>query len=189
MEDNLPKNLCEQCLTDLTYFYEFINKCRKSEEILQTTVKANAGNVIEIKVEEVDTPTESDFSIKTFTVKEESDVKPIKKRKIVKRIHHPSKPYCDLCDVLFKSFDEYREHKRNVKHPRSRNFECVHCQKRFCSSTHLVGHMRVHTKERPYACKLCSATFTHKCNLRRHARVHTHEKPYTCTVCSKCKYL
>lgn len=96
-EDILPKNLCQQCLTGLTFVYEFINKCRKSEEVLQTSLTFNEHprenpiesdknemecienpiecneSKTEIKIEEHALTSEIDIKTETI-VKEESDL-------------------------------------------------------------------------------------------------------------------
>lgn len=83
-DDILPKNVCQQCLIDLTFVYEFNKKCQKSEAILQQSLilRENAMNcnkdalahnevVIEneivIKVEEHDLTFEPDFEIEADT--------------------------------------------------------------------------------------------------------------------------
>lgn len=53
-EDNLSKTLCQQCLIDLTYVYEFIEKCQKSDEIQRSTSLNSNETVTEIKIEEFD---------------------------------------------------------------------------------------------------------------------------------------
>lgn len=105
-----------------------------------------------------------------------------------KRIKRPSKPFCDYCNVSFKNFDEYKEHRKSIKHPRSKIHQCPHCSKKFITNFHLINHIRVHTNERPFSCELCSAKFANECNLKRHAKVHTDEKPHSCEICTKCTY-
>lgn len=79
-EDILPKNICNQCSSDLTFVYKFINKCQTSDEILQTTLTAHENTieckkeVTEIKIEEHDLPLEPEFETGNTVVKEEHEV-------------------------------------------------------------------------------------------------------------------
>lgn len=80
-EDILPKKLCQQCFSDLTFVYGFINKCHKSEEILQSYIKSDDNpteyteiDEIKIKVEEHDLPIEFQYETETTIVKEEFNV-------------------------------------------------------------------------------------------------------------------
>lgn len=78
-EDILPKNLCQHCLSDLTFTYEFIEKCRKSEEILRISLisSENATESIfsdnEIKIEESNLSSDSEMKAKVTIVKRETD--------------------------------------------------------------------------------------------------------------------
>lgn len=181
-EDNLPKVLCQQCLADLTYVHEFIKKCQKSDETLRKTSLNCNENVLWIKTEEPDeVPLETENNI----VEEKNDIKSeIEKKQL-------GTAYCDYCNLQFKDLDEFREHKKTVKHPLPRNHECSQCHKKFRSPNLLTEHIRTHTKERPFGCNLCSATFNNKCNLRRHVVRHCggkpREKQYNCEYCGKGK--
>lgn len=77
-EDILPKNLCQKCLSDLTFVHDFIIKCQKSEEILQTSLASNENAItynknIEIKIEEHDLQSESEIKTENTVVDEEYD--------------------------------------------------------------------------------------------------------------------
>lgn len=75
----MPKKLCQQCLLDLTFVYAFINKCHKSDQVLQSSQKSNDNTTeltdnyeIQVKVEEHDLLSESEYKTETIFVKEES---------------------------------------------------------------------------------------------------------------------
>lgn len=78
--DILPKRLCQQCLADITYIYEFINKYRESEEILQASLKSSENAIEynedknEITLEEQDLSEEIEDNIKIGDIKEECDL-------------------------------------------------------------------------------------------------------------------
>lgn len=80
-DDILPKKLCQQCFSDLTLINDFRNKCKRSEEILQTSLTCHYNGIecsenyeIQIKVEEHDVSSESEFKTETAFVKEESNL-------------------------------------------------------------------------------------------------------------------
>lgn len=177
-DDNLPKRVCHQCIVDLTHCHEFISKCQKSEETLRFIVN-NIENKTTIKIEEINVPAENE------TVNEDCKCDVIVTTETKRQTRKT--PYCDYCKLSFVNIGEYREHKKNVKHPKARNFKCDLCQKCFTSRDPLRNHMRTHTKEKPYMCDICPANFSHRGNLRRHKMIHTGNKPYVCDICSKRK--
>lgn len=202
-EDILPKSLCQKCLSDLTFVYEFIKKCEKSEEILQFTL-INHENVTKIKLEEHDVNTDSTVEIEsvivknecdlpleseTITARDECDLIPIKTVTKQDQVHRRTKPYCSYCNILFKNFEEYQKHKKIINHPRSKIHTCSICLQRFTGRYHLMNHLKTHTNERPFSCQMCSATFTSEIYLKRHAVIHSDEKPFSCKFCPKCKLM
>lgn len=190
MEDILPKSLCKQCVSDLNFVYEFVNKCQESDIILKSS-SANKTIVNKPKVESTNIDKKQcDLNVSKKPVEKEHNLNATKKT-IIKRKRRPppSIPYCDYCDILFKNFVEYREHKKTVKHPRAKIHECSYCCKRFTTNYHLNNHIRSHTKERPFKCELCSAAFANEANWRRHSLIHTGQKRHNCVYCSKCKYV
>lgn len=104
------------------------------------------------------------------------------------KIQKPSGPpyNCSKCKVSYKTLRELRDHRKQVKHARSRNHVCTVCNKSF-SYSHLTLHMRTHTMEKPYECKICQMRFSLACNLRRHMMTHTGERPHKCELCGKGK--
>lgn len=79
-DDSLPKNVCQKCLSDLSFVSEFIDKCQKSEEILQRSLQYNENAIIcndivtEIKIEEHDLPPEPAIKMESLTIKEEPNL-------------------------------------------------------------------------------------------------------------------
>ncbi|KAI4460531.1 zinc finger protein [Holotrichia oblita] len=120
------------------------------------------------------------------------DVKPkAKKRKGVKTrkksaVNKSKLPpfECKGCNETYETREELYNHRKNVKHPELRNFNCSICKKSFTKSK-LDQHMRSHTKEKPYKCKICPQKFSIGSNLRRHVMTHTGERPHVCEICGK----
>lgn len=220
-EDILPKKICKKCLADLTFVYDFIKKCQKVQKILRYAVNCEQ-NIEEIKVREHDLLTETIAEIEAMCSEsnDEEEIEEVPDEKEIEEADLSSlgfvaeidcstvkeeegkgeeekeitKPYCNSCDMTFKTIDGFRGHTKSRKHLKSlqqltNDYKCSECSKECGSRYKLIEHMRTHTCERPYSCQLCPATFTIIANLRRHQIVHTGRKPYSCDVCSKCKFI
>lgn len=96
-EDNLPKQLCQQCHTILTHCQEFFNKCKKSEETLRAILIKNEEHIT-IKMEEIDVPLEQEVIVEDVLE--------------------------GVCDgATTQDVHQSRENRKNVKPARSIRFE------------------------------------------------------------------
>lgn len=115
-----------------------------------------------------------------------SDIKPHTQslnRKKVQKLSGP--PYnCNKCKLSYKTVEELRDHRKQIKHVRPKNHTCTICSRSF-TYTNFKLHMRTHTMEKPYECELCQKKFSLACNLRRHIMTHTGERPHQCELCGK----
>lgn len=190
MEDTLPKKLCKQCTADLIYAYDFINRCQKSENILQTIVNCeNIKNTI--KTEE---PEEIELTEHVF-IKKEFDSNPIEnvtefvadepqtpKKSLIRfhhRVHTNKRSFkCRHCGKCFKQKTAFHVH--TFSHTGKAQYSCKICQKKVKQSTH--NNLRC-TEEWAYVCKYCGKFCTTKNALIVHEKLHREKKSCKCNVC------
>lgn len=175
-EDDLPKNLCRQCVADLNQTYEFFKKCHKSQETLLYTTCSDTENAVKEETDLMNDYSNDGLEGFSLQLEEEEDciTKPPDTKPIIETTTSEQTKQSENSDEFNQQM------KTGIK-----RHECPQCQKKFFASYILAEHMRTHTKERPYACNECSATFSFKSSLRRHGLVHSGLKAYRCGTCSK----
>lgn len=91
---------------------------------------------------------------------------------------------CTYCGKLYtRSF--LRVHILSV-HLNIKNYECVHCHKRFVAPRLRNRHIKlVHLKVKPFPCDYCDKKFATKFNAQKHKLMHTKEKPFKCQYCDE----
>ncbi|KAI4460559.1 zinc finger protein [Holotrichia oblita] len=207
-EDSLPQQLCTTCLNELIRCYNFRKQCIEAEQILidvfdkykrgnnnatneESVIKSvNETSVIKVNIFHVrnddstidDNRSDDSFVDVKAKSKKRKGVKTRKKSAVNKSKLPPFE--CKGCNETYETREELYNHRKNVKHPELRNFNCSICKKSFTKSK-LNQHMRSHTKEKPYKCKICPQKFSIGSNLRRHVMTHTGERPHVCEICGK----
>lgn len=88
---------------------------------------------------------------------------------------------CVLCNVVFNSKTKYDSH--CLTHG-ERNFQCLHCPKKFYTIPRLRKHIRSHRIEEHSRCEICLKTFSQDSNMKRHIEVmHMRDNRYYCLHC------
>mmetsp|Transcript_2921 Transcript_2921/g.8020 ORF Transcript_2921/g.8020 Transcript_2921/m.8020 type:complete len:470 (-) Transcript_2921:432-1841(-) len=89
---------------------------------------------------------------------------------------------CELCGAQFKHGGHLNEHHRIV-HLKERNFECLHCGRRFSTKSNCRKHVQLQHElagsEPAEKCHICDRAFKCKYKLRRHIHAVHRE---VCTV-------
>ena len=94
---------------------------------------------------------------------------------------------CNICDKVFQSCDDYKEHKKNcTKIPKKH--VCSKCSKRFTARSYFQQHYDYQHTDKPkrFQCKPCKRSFELEKTLKEHnQRLHNKGDPkYLCDFCS-----
>ncbi|KAL3274538.1 hypothetical protein HHI36_015920 [Cryptolaemus montrouzieri] len=101
-----------------------------------------------------------------------------------KKIHFVQKRTCDICGIICRSIGKLEVH-RNA-HLGLKPCVCDQCGKSYSSSTQLKIHKRIHTDEKRYKCDQCDQAFRYNSTLKSHIRLtHTKIMDHTCKICTK----
>merc|ERR1719219_2225395 len=101
---------------------------------------------------------------------------------------------CNICQVAFENYDEFRKHRRAVHLEKKKTIHsCPHCDQKFEIKKTLKRHMlRVHGDtdgETHYSCDRCDYVNKSHYELKEHINaIHTKENVYPCTLCDFITY-
>ena len=100
-----------------------------------------------------------------------------------KDVHDKSKKY-QCCDINFETYSHLSEHNKKKHTKPTKVVKCLQCDKVFQHRGSYNSHKdSVHDKN---TCSICSKVISGKRNLRRHIRqVHTDVRPYKCDECNQ----
>ncbi|KAG5865211.1 hypothetical protein JTB14_020787 [Gonioctena quinquepunctata] len=196
-DDELPKNICYQCIGKLEEVSTFIAVSKNNDFYLKEILRKSKDkllSVIEESYLECDTTngseqSDADESFRGVTAEKSTEPKTgkIKVDTTIKSKKSRATPTtCSICGEQQSSKKQLLEHQKKNVDCRVRQFKCSECDKGFYTKFRLNLHMRSHTKETPYECKICLKKFRHAPNLRRHDDIiHKGLKPFKCEVCGK----
>lgn len=104
----------------------------------------------------------------------------------IRRIHQELKVPCDLCDMVFNSRRNLKNHRLN-KHvsPSEWPYHCEKCGSSFYRKERFIHHQMRHDHPRPFVCKLCSRRFSDPRQLYVHKKNLHNETIFSCKVCGK----
>ncbi|XP_059060333.1 zinc finger protein 568-like [Achroia grisella] len=211
--DDLPAEICPDCLLDLETAINFKYKCESSNRILRNTTFPNHTEFLSLeynlnlvkKEENEQYETENDFDIdvndylETKTeVEQHSDN--VLETAVQNRLSKPQdlKLICNECGDSFKSKCKMRVHWKKVHLPQT--LICSICKRVFktckafnkhqktrCKSCISTVNMKVEGigRSRIFHCKSCSYSTSRVKDMQSHVVVHNGERPYSCSICGK----
>ncbi|XP_063696165.1 zinc finger protein 708-like [Culicoides brevitarsis] len=176
LDDNLPKKLCEECLSLLDGYYQFYMQCQETNKALRQLKEDANIQFRVIKFEILSTPDEP----------------------IQQEIASPTKEtaICDICMFKTDSLEALNFHQLSVHVGEAEesvvlDFKCDHCGKLFLNEAARKEHLRYSCPfmdTRSYICDLCNKSFKEKQTLRKHLNLHMKVKEYPCKHCDKIYY-
>lgn len=92
---------------------------------------------------------------------------------------------CTICNKLFSTNWNLKQHKWTHANPTLKPFQCNMCPSGFVREADYITHMNAHKSIRPYTCNHCGCQFIRKYNWIRHTREHEMDKNYTCEICGR----
>lgn len=91
---------------------------------------------------------------------------------------------CELCAKQFNTHKYLHSHKLIVhSDPKTWNFSCAICKKKFPIKSNYDQHIRRHIGEKRFECHLCDKKFVEKVVLKRHIKSHSNVRPFKCELC------
>ncbi|XP_022913595.2 zinc finger protein 32-like isoform X3 [Onthophagus taurus] len=153
-DEDLPHQICFNCLNELKRFYAFRELTLKSEKFFKT----------ELKLNETKIPNQNNSVSKTQKI-------------------NPTKSRLYMCNICGKQFGQNWHLKGHlITHSGKRPYECKYCNKSFAAPGTLTTHLRIHTGSKPHSCNLCGKSFVQSSCLKVHMRVHSKEKVAECVL-------
>ncbi|VDK42053.1 unnamed protein product [Anisakis simplex] len=98
---------------------------------------------------------------------------------------HIMKHKCDFCSVVVDSPSALHRHIFSV-HAKQRNYQCLHCPKRFAQKGDLQRHQAIHSDRLEFACEICDEKFRWRKQLVIHARKHDKDYKQHTHLCHLC---
>jgi rubrerythrin len=202
--DQLPSEICLDCLKALENAYNFRKKCQDVDKHF----RSNAGKKIKIEIlvdenqeniifdnstgEKVehndlddvdhfdDIPNETEIKINSKPSLKKETTKVMKKRKKARKLKYD---YWKICEVCGK-------HTRNLvshldMHSTGKPYSCNVCDKKFKFKSGLLIHKAVHDPTPRKTCEVCGKTFHALAQYRRHFVYHANERKFGCDTCGK----
>ncbi|XP_076251897.1 uncharacterized protein LOC143191086 isoform X4 [Rhynchophorus ferrugineus] len=165
--DDLPKNICENCLYKVMEFAKFKKRIIEVEKMLINSIHQNSGEIksnLELKYEQMH---DKDSMLNIYSNSAANQ-----------------NISCKICNASFGNNYEYKRHKR--MHFKTRSMPCKICKKQ-CRTNSLKKHLQIHSKSEMnynFQCDVCGKNYQTQRNLKRHYLTHT-GMPHVCHICGK----
>lgn len=175
-DDPYPKFLCQSCHALLQGAILFRKTAQKSDEKLKKSKEP-------VKKSEPISETDESFSddIETTTTGENLNVKRATITGEQRQVKCPTLRTCNLCDLQFKTFQEYSDHRLSAEHENKR-ITCTICKKSY-GHQYYKRHMSLHKSEMGHMCDICGKKFAVQSQFARHRLTHFYDLPFQCSMC------
>ncbi|KAL1460965.1 hypothetical protein WDU94_012899 [Cyamophila willieti] len=214
-QDNLPQEICQNCLPRLEMTFIFITACRKAQTKLIQLAHSDINfkdNIVVSSQNKKDNSVLSRESSKNivFTpvmkiesksiIQENSPVlssliemSPNDKSKdddnnsnVVKKIKTEMSKPCDIEAWNTNSLHSKDDHPTTRSNP-AKSHHCASCNKTFLTLNGYKFHIKsVHSDTSPHLCELCGKHFNHQTNLNAHRKTHLSEDLKKLIQCTVC---
>lgn len=206
--DNLPSNICTECIEKINSIYEFRTNCIKNQEVLLVRVDQLKQDNCTIKIENCQLDNyqdaeENDNLMDSINkhLQNETDKKlsksenkkksktTIKKGKIVNSKEIGKLKYQQLlrpCDVCGKMIERARLEAHSNRHKGIQPYACniENCNRTFYSSYLLTAHKTSYHVARVFKCRICEKPYNLQKSLYNHEQKHNTPK-YNCQICGR----
>uniref|UniRef100_A0A1B6J2C4 Protein krueppel n=1 Tax=Homalodisca liturata TaxID=320908 RepID=A0A1B6J2C4_9HEMI len=194
VKDQLPHNICDDCLSMVEDYFELVNKAKSSEEYFFNYLKNRGAEGI--KAESAHEIIEENNSISLdLDGSFQCDLCGIQLSEAIDLHNHiqenhfnqsipPNTEFsvqkiCSLCGQLFESDEVYVLHKCESQH------KCEICKKLMPTKCLLNRHIQ-HSCKPLYYCPHCHKTFSVKPSFLKHVQIHTGEANQSdCLACNR----
>ncbi|XP_039756771.1 zinc finger protein OZF-like [Pararge aegeria] len=210
-DDGLPSMMCEGCTSELSFSYQFVQKCEASDRALRCLstpielysdlqadrhLQANIKAAEEIK-NEIDDGDCHDVFDNSFLFDSSSKSGCDDERSLIKKCS--KEPTYSTCKDKEDKIETVTNNKatENITRKSTRKkrgtkgpIQCVICSHIASSRSAMEIHMRTHTGEKPFMCVACNSKYPTKGSLKRHNETFhsTRERQFTCETCGSSFY-
>ncbi|CAG4971972.1 unnamed protein product [Parnassius apollo] len=202
--DEVPFQICELCKNDLSFCYDFKNKCQKSDIAFKFLIG-------ELRTEEeIGTRSITDYKVKENDNEHYDTKEELEEHEDIQYLDDINEFDDDGDDItlnLIKNAEQARQNNANISITDSSTFHkkisskrnhkvvnakkkshfCSLCSKKFLKAKTLKAHIKSeHGSEKlPHDCDQCNESFNSEHDLRLHSSLHAKSATWICIECHK----